>query len=147
MAAQGRLRGCRIQIESNHLYKKGDAMQRKSKPSLTLTWLIGALGAIFFSNEMAIAVDYSSVNATVKQVQVWSGGSDQFGIRVLASAYPAGCGVFYVPHSAANKNVIYSAVLTAYTRGQPVSLQKGADANDLLVGGIALCLLNAITLQ
>ena len=81
-------------------------MKRKSKPTLTLTWLIGVLGGVLLSVETATAVDYVSVNATVKQVQVWSGGSDQYGIRVLASTYPAGCAAFYVPYSAANKNVI-----------------------------------------
>ena len=121
-------------------------MKRKSKPTLTFfAWLISVLGGV--SPEPVAAVDYASVNATITQLQIWSGGSDQYGIRLLASTYPAGCGAFYIQHTNANKSFVYSAALTAYTRGQKVWLQKGADTQDLLVGGLTLCRLNEITLQ
>ncbi len=64
--------------------------------------------ALWLFMSSAQAVDYAGVNATVTQLQVWSSGSDQYGIRVLASTYPAGCGAFYIPHTAANKSFIYN---------------------------------------
>lgn len=72
----------------------------------------------------------------VERLRVWAKGSDTYGIWVEYKSNPQAClGGFFLPHVSANKDYLYSLILSAKAAKDKICIQTYPENPDWKIAG------------
>jgi hypothetical protein len=89
---------------------------------------------LFLSN--AVLAQAKLYCGEVERLRVWANGSNTYGIWVEYKSNPEACsGGFFLPHVSANKDHLYSLILSSKATKERVCIQTYPENSDWIIGG------------
>tara|TARA_Y100000588_G_C13781942_1_gene722828 strand:+ start:299 stop:646 length:348 start_codon:yes stop_codon:yes gene_type:complete len=102
------------------------------KKLFNIYFLLASL-CVFVMPFNSSANTWANASGKISTIQVWANGSDTYGIWVKlepGANIPSGCGeVFYLQHTASNKDYVYSGLLATKMSGGSVNIQTDKRKN------------------